>query len=643
MIIKADDLINERLINSVCERLEENKTVSLKLPYGGMLYIDRKLPFLCLYRMPPEYEDCGTEKLITGEASYLIASGHKLLHKSLSSLVLNIIKTLSPEFGAYLLLEIWASREEDFEEGEDTSLKKPVFYIAAHKNRSPYSEVQTLERELRKIELYKKAAEVKIVQQTRIVPHGLPQIISSAEAQALQCYLMGLEIKPIYRNWETGQIFPIVIRRLHRQLEGAFKQTFFEFVRTYTIKRPANYQALGKRATVKAVWEIDQKLAEISDTFDFLLQSTPVNADKEWLEMKRRHFEHTPIFHYRPVPVEPALLKRKLYNIPIERIEDPTLGLIFREKRRELDRQITMLIDRDSRKFLYGSLQLYGGVDNSLFGLARDILESLPPRIRNGAKRGYVKAEELAGMARAEIEYYKSIFPDISAKVYIREDVSSILVSRGNLLIGCQTKVPAMRVEALLHHEVGTHIVTYVNGNVQPFHLLHAGFAGYEELQEGLAIVAEYLVGGLNLARFRLIAARVIAVKSMIDGASFVETFRLLNKVHGFEQRLAYSIAMRVYRGGGLTKDAIYFRGFFKLLEYLKNSGSIEPLFMGKIALNHVPVIQELQSRHILKPLAIMPRYMGLIQTEEKLKELCKGFSIPDLIIKTVNRKKERK
>lgn len=643
MALKADELITEQFITSVCARLKENKTVRRKLPYGGRLYIDRKLPFLFLYRMPPEYEDCGTEKLVTGEASYLITSGHKLLRKGLSSLVLNITKTLSAEFGAFLLLEIWASREEDSEESEDPSLKKPVFNIVAHKNRSPYSEIQTLERELSKIVLYKKVAGVEVVQQMRITPHGFTQIISSAEAQAYQCYLIGLEIKPIYRNWETGQTYPLVIRRLHRQLSWAFKQALFEFVQTYTIQRPANYQALGRRATVKAVWEIDQKLAEISDTFDFLLQSTPVNADREWLELKRRHFDYTPVFHYRPVPVEPALLKRKLYNIPIERIEDPTLGLIFREKRRELDRQITMLIDRDNRKFLYGSLQLYGGVDNSLFGLANDILESLPPRTRDSTKKGYVKAEELAEMARNEIEFYKKSFPEITAMVCIREDVSGILVSRGNLLIGCKTKVPAMRVEALLHHEVGTHIVTYVNGNVQPFRLLHSGFAGYEELQEGLAVLAEYLVGGLNLSRIRLIAARVIAVKSMIDRASFVETFRLLNRVYGFEQRLAYSITMRVYRGGGLTKDAIYFRGFFKLLEYLKKNGSIKPLFVGKIALNHVPVIQELQSRHILKPLALIPRYMDFLQTEEKLKALSTGFSIPDLIIEVVNKKKEKK
>ena len=47
---------------------------------------------------------------------------------------------------------------------------------------------------------------------------------------------------------------------------------------------------------------------------------------------------------------------------------------------------------------------------------------------------------------------------------------------------------------ALLHHEVGTHLVTHVNGTHQPIKVLGVGLAGYDETQEGLAVLAEYLV-----------------------------------------------------------------------------------------------------------------------------------------------------
>ena len=46
-------------------------------------------------------------------------------------------------------------------------------------------------------------------------------------------------------------------------------------------------------------------------------------------------------------------------------------------------------------------------------------------------------------------------------------------------------------------------------------------FAGSDELQEGLAVLSEYLVGGLSPPRFRLLAGRVIAAQMLIKGSSF--------------------------------------------------------------------------------------------------------------------------
>ena len=79
-------------------------------------------------------------------------------------------------------------------------------------------------------------------------------------------------------------------------------------------------------------------------------------------------------------------------------------------------------------------------------------------------------------------------------------------------MIGRETRIAERRAEALLQHEVGTHLVTYFNGSSQPLRLLQVGLSGYDALQEGLAVLSEYLVGGLSEARMRTLAARVIAV-----------------------------------------------------------------------------------------------------------------------------------
>ena len=121
--------------------------------------------------------------------------------------------------------------------------------------------------------------------------------------------------------------------------------------------------------------------------------------------------------------------------------------------------------------------------------------------------------------AEDEIARYRLLSPEFTASVSIREDLySGLLVSRGRLLVGRRTKIPAARVDALLQHEVGTHLVTYYNGRAQPFRQLDSGLAGYDGLQEGLAVLSEYLVGGLSRPRMRLLAARVIAVEQLVQG-----------------------------------------------------------------------------------------------------------------------------
>ena len=384
---------------------------------------------------------------------------------------------------------------------------------------------------------------------------------------------------------------------------------------------------------MKAVLQVDRKLAEVANTFDFLLQVSPVNLKATWAEFRRHRYERAPIFTYRPLPVDPDLMKRKLYNTPIERVEDPTLFSLFQEKRTELDRQLTMLGERNTPHFFFGSMQLFGTSDDGLLQLAADILDRYPARIREPGKNGYLTAPEIAENARAEIQAYREVYPDFSATVEVRDDMSSgLMVSFDTLLIGPETKIPAFRREAILHHEIGTHLLTYFNGRAQPFQLLSLGLADYQELQEGLAVLGEYLGGVLSPTRLRILAARLLAAESLIQGASFVETFRLLNRTYGFEKSVAFGIAMRIHRGGGLTKDGVYLRGLVHLLDYLHAGGELEPLFIGKISADHIPVVNELRLRRVLSPAPMVPRYMQTERGKERLARVRATADVFDLV-----------
>jgi uncharacterized protein (TIGR02421 family) len=216
--------------------------------------------------------------------------------------------------------------------------------------------------------------------------------------------------------------------------------------------------------------------------------------------------------------------------------------------------------------------------------------------------------------------------------VEVRPDVTGLMVSRGNLLVSDQSRIPASRVEALIQHEVGTHVLTYHNGRAQKLRHLYTGLAGYDALQEGLAVLAEYLVGGLSRPRLRLLAARVVAAGLMVDGASFIQVFQTLDRTYGFARRTAFVVTMRTFRSGGLTKDAVYLRGLLQILDYIGRGGDLKPLFVGKIAVQHIPIIRELQWRGVLSEPPLVPRYMNNADALQRLDRLSAGVSVTDLI-----------
>jgi uncharacterized protein (TIGR02421 family) len=432
---------------------------------------------------------------------------------------------------------------------------------------------------------------------------------------------------------ETSQSYPLLERKLYSEFSRIFKKTVFDFVKVQANNKISGYQNLAKHKIKAKTWEIDKQLVDIDKQFSFLLLSTPVNTDLAWTEFKKRHFKKAPVFHYRMLPNDPELLKRTLYNIQIEEIDDPTLGFLFRDKRAELDKMLTMLNERETPGFLYGSLQVFGNVSNDLLSMAESILEEFPVvELSQEIDSNYYNAGEFAELARQELLYMKNQWSGVKIKVEIKDTITDLIVDKGILNIPLQSKIPKDRAEALIQHELGTHVLTYLNGISQPLKLLSSGVPGYEQLQEGIAVLAEYLTGGLTVERMQLLAARVIAVDSMLNEHDFVKTFELLTDRYHFKKKQAFRITTRVYRSGGITKDAVYLKGLHLLVHYLNEGNPLEPLLIGKIKQSYLPVINELIERKILKPIRIKPRYLYNNDSLKRLSELHHIKKITELI-----------
>lgn len=372
---------------------------------------------------------------------------------------------------------------------------------------------------------------------------------------------------------------------------------------------------------------VDHELADIALGFRFLLDLTPTNVSAARAEFE----EHgrTPRFEYRPLEDDPSVVQARLDAVSVESVQDSTLAHLLLAKHRELRLQAEMLGCRDSEDFRALSIELYGTVSPALLAEANALLDAVP--VRPASDGLWLDADALAARAGAELDLYRADHPDLEAHVEIRDGTSGLMVANGDLLIAPTIRVAESRVEALIQHEVGTHLVTHLNGMDQPLHVLAAGLAGYEETQEGLAVLAEHLVAGLSSERMRELAARVVAVHEMVEGASFTDVHRRLIDA-GVSAFQAFTITMRAFRSGGLTKDAVYLRGLRDLVDHLTAGGDLDVLWLGKMPLAEVPLVQELLDRGALSPPLVRPRYLDDPATVTRLREVRGITSLNELV-----------
>jgi hypothetical protein len=139
-------------------------------------------------------------------------------------------------------------------------------------------------------------------------------------------------------------------------------------------------------------------------------------------------------------------------------------------------------------------------------------------------------------------------------------------------------------------------------------------------------------MGGLTRTRLRLLAARVVAVEAMLAGATFIDVYRTLTKQHEFSRKGAFGIAARVFRSGGLAKDAIYLRGFSQVMDLARSGASLEPYWLGKIASRHAPVIEELLQRGLVRPPRITPLFLAEAGAKDRIAGLARSASLNDIL-----------
>jgi len=557
----------------------------------------------------PVKGDAGTAKLARSALSYLIPGDDRKVY---DDLLVELTGLMTKRFGSFLVVEIESGGLDGFVISGPKKRLGPEFKSLAGKladvpfpHRSEEAEVWTIRTE-----------------------EEAPPRRGLAEDGAVW---VRIKVPPVYRG-PGGGIYPIYLRHFREYFAAALQRFTFDFLRLQTPAGMTTFDSLGKRSLSERSLEIDHHLARIAEEYRFLLLVAPTNLEEIEEGFFSSGFEKVPPYRYRLLPVDPDLLKRELFNLKIEDVDDPALSFLFSEKREEIDQELTMLGERGSRNFFFSSVRRYRGVNPEVRRTAEEILTRVP-NVDDGPADGGIGALEFAGLAEEEFAFFQEQCPDFVSQIHIRDDVNVLMVSQGELFIPENQRLNRRQVRALTQHEVGTHVLTYFNGSRQPLRLLAEGLADYDSLQEGLAVMAEYFSDALSPGRLRTLAGRVVAGECLLEGADFQETFRCLQRTWEIPDREAFSITARMFQGGGFLKDIIYLEGLVHLRSHLMDGGPFEDLLSGKFGLKHIPLVAELTGRGILIPPLLKPRYMRGNDFAGKLQAIRDGLPIHQLII----------
>ena len=592
----------------------------LRLPRGGRAHVDRLLPFLILNRGGGP--DSLAARVAAISPTYVIWPGPE--DREAVAAAERIALAAHAEYPQVLIVSLYdlprdTSLDEDLPKLEAFNAR-----LSASSDAPAQAAAKRLSEALEKIEIDLRTCCVEHVSEAWF-ESGIEDLVRRLPWLSH----VSLGLPQTYRVPGKETVYPQLLHELEISVFDALLQASHAFLAEIAPGAPKSHRALGRRSFIAAARSVDSKLLRVSTSFDFLLSVSPINSEAAYDKFKADKFDVPPTFRYRPLTVDPDLAKRALYAIELRRVEDPVLEKLFAEKRRELDQQLTMLSCRNSGDFRYLSLTLYEPVEPELLASAREILATIPGDRHAGEAIG---ADLVRKAARGLIADYRKANPEFSGRVAVRQDIpAGLMVSGRTLMISQSTRMPRHRLDALLQHEVSIHLLTHVNGDAQGLKIFRTGLAGYEGIQEGLGVFAECAVGGLTAARLRLLGARVVVVDAMISGAEFVDAFRLLRD-QGFGSRMAFNVAARVYRSGGLSKDAIYLRGFRQVLGLLADGSDLTPFWYGKIAARHVPVIEELAARGLLQPPRSLPQFLARPDAQARIESMRTGLPLSQLI-----------
>jgi alpha-L-glutamate ligase-like protein/uncharacterized protein (TIGR02421 family) len=366
-------------------------------------------------------------------------------------------------------------------------------------------------------------------------------------------------------------------------------------------------QTLSRNRVKEDVRAVDKVLTQIDDELHLLKHVKPINLTEE-RERAREDRLYNPVFQYAPAPADLADLETRLSQLAID---ESSLGLLFKKKRRELLQRITLIRSRgNARGFTDASCALFGQPSSALLTGAKEVLAN-----RSACDLPDPEASWLTtGEVQERFEAILSQYGLDAWHVAVRENtVARCTVGGHTITLRAGTMFPPSDIQGIIAHEIETHVLTAENGDHQPYAIFRSGFANYLDTQEGLAIYNQNRVLSPHHEK-RLDSMRSLLGVAFALEHSFVETRAYLEEELGYISEKALNKAMDIKRGigdtsesGAFTKGIVYYRGLRAIEHFVETGGDLKRLYVGKVALEDLDILEAITG--VKKPM-LLPRFL---------------------------------
>ncbi len=376
----------------------------------------------------------------------------------------------------------------------------------------------------------------------------------------------------------------------------------------------------------KELFQIDKRIDDLVKQIELLSYVNPINIESEKVLFFNSKYIKDPVFEYPDINFDKFKLHRELFTQPLEQIENAEIRQLYEDIIYNYSGLIQCIETiGEGKKFYYNSLHSFGtptekDVENAKFILHFDDKNENDEIFM--PKYNVHETEELFRDFSNRYDFTYSIKHSnkMSAIAMVLNNIQTLVLNENHTFSENQIAI-------LTNHEIGVHMVTTMNGLLQPLKIFSHGFPDNIETQEGLAVYSEYMSNSLTLKRLKELAYRVIAVDSLAKGYSFSRTFRLLHNGYDLDRETAFKITVRVHRGGGFTKDYLYLSGLKKIYDFHQKGNDLNLLLTGKVTLEYSKQLQSLRDLGLaIKPKHITDSYQMNHNTDSTVEFILKNL-----------------